>query len=106
MTRLTRRWSARSQGRNRARILGLIGAVTLFGCMTAPKPPASVTPRLTLTATHFAELSEWANSDFRAGLDAFRRSCSEIQEKAADSPLGGVGYAGTIADWGAACRQA
>ena len=74
--------------------------------MTAPKPPASVTPRLTLTATHFAELSEWANSDFRAGLDAFRRSCSEIQEKAADSPLGGVGYAGTIADWGAACRQA
>jgi membrane-bound lytic murein transglycosylase A len=86
----------------------LVAAAALFGCMTAPKPPVAVSPSppLTLTVASFAGLSEWAASDPQAGLEAFRRSCGEIQDKAADAPLGGVGYAGTIADWGTACRQA
>lgn len=74
--------------------------------MTAGKPPAAVAPPLTLSAVSFADLPGWAASDSRGGLEAFRRSCGEIQDKAADTPLGGVGYAGTIADWDAPCRQA
>ena len=91
----------------RARILGLIGAATLVGCMTTPKPPIPVTPPpfLTLTAAPFADLPGWADGDSRKGLEAFRRSCDEIQGKAADTPLGGVGYAGKIGEWGAACRE-
>jgi membrane-bound lytic murein transglycosylase A len=80
----------------------------LFGCMTVPKPPVPLAPppSLTLAAARFDELPGWTNSDPRSALEAFRRSCSEIQEKAADAPLGGVGYAGVVGDWGAACRQA
>ena len=73
--------------------------------MTAGKPPAAVTPPLALSAASFADLPGWAASDPRGALEAFRRSCGEIQDKAADAPLGGVGYAGTIADWDAPCRQ-
>jgi len=61
---------------------------------------------MTLAAARFDELPGWAESDARKGLEAFRRSCEEIQENVADSPLGGIGYAGTVADWGTACRQA
>ena len=82
----------------------------LFGCVTAGKPPVpaapSPPPSLTLAAARFDELPEWSNSDSRSALEAFRRSCGEIQEKAADAPLGGVGYAGVVGDWDAACRQA
>jgi membrane-bound lytic murein transglycosylase A len=94
----------------RARILGLIAAAVLAGCMTAPKPPVPVSPPsalpVTFTAARFAELPGWADSDVRKSLEAFRRSCGDLQGKAADSPLGGIGYAGTVADWGAACREA
>src|SRR5205807_1765571 len=77
-------------------------------CMTAPKPPVAVVPprSLTLAAARFEELPGWSNADARSALEAFRRSCSDIQEKAADAPLGGVGYAGVVRDWDAACRQA
>src|SRR2546423_12776400 len=94
--RPTRRWSALIQGRIKARILGMIAAATLFGCMTAGKPPVAVAPppSLTLAAARFEDLLGWSNGDSTSALEAFRRSCSEIQEKAADAPLGGVGRAG------------
>lgn len=83
---------------------GLAAIASLLGCVTPPKPPPS--PNFTLRATGFARLEGWASSDPEKALEAFRRSCTAMLDKAADAPLGGAGYAGSVADWEPACRQA
>jgi membrane-bound lytic murein transglycosylase A len=69
------------------------------------QPPQPVFP-IQLSSAAFGDLQGWAESDPRAALLAFRRSCAVLLEKAADTGLGGVNYAGTAKDWGEACSSA
>jgi membrane-bound lytic murein transglycosylase A len=83
----------------------VIGVASLAGCVTPPKQPPALGP-LQLTQARFAELEGWRSSNPQKGLVAFRRSCNAILDKAADSSLGGAGYAGKVAEWSEACHQA
>ncbi len=73
----------------------------------APPPPASaVPPPVTFSPVQFSELAGWSQSDPRRALNAFRRSCVMIVGKAADTPMGGSGYAGTAGEWWNSCQHA
>ena len=107
-------------------VASLFAALAIAGCVSAPtrhppplprvirpQPPSvsgvpAVPPRsgLSLDIERFDELEGWTDSDPMKGLEAFRRSCIAILDKAADAPLGGVGYAGRVIDWEEACRAA
>jgi membrane-bound lytic murein transglycosylase A len=77
----------------------LIGAGLWWWLCPEPGP-------LRLTKVTFADVPGWAASDPAAALGAFERSCATLEAKADSQPLGGAGYAGTVADWRAACRAA
>ncbi len=68
----------------------------------------SVVPgaQLVLTPVSFAALPGWSQSDARAALAAFRRSCTALAARPAMRALGGAGYAGAVADWEGACAAA
>jgi membrane-bound lytic murein transglycosylase A len=91
-------------------LLVTAGVVSLVGCVTPPKepppPPPAPAPVFELSAIGFGQLEGWTNSNPAKALQAFRRSCTALLDRAADAPLGGAGYAGTVADWEPACRQA
>ena len=70
-----------------------------LGAPPAPGP-------LRLVPTGYSALPGWAASDPTAALAALRRSCAQIARKPDDAAMGGAGYAGTAADWRAACRAA
>src|SRR5689334_3830163 len=114
-TRLTR-----EAGRNLA---GIAGVLALAGCVSAPPPrpapprviapppvaaipTAPARPGFALVAVRFADLEGWTDADPAKGLEAFRRSCIAILDKAADAPLGGIGYAGRVTDWEEPCHAA
>ena len=87
----------------------LVSAASLIGCVTPPKPPVAPppsAPAFELSAVGFNQLEGWPNGNPERALGAFRRSCAALLDRAADAPLGGAGYAGTVADWESACRQA
>jgi peptidoglycan lytic transglycosylase A len=73
--------------------------------MTTMQPPP-VTPAIQLSAMRYGDLEGWSANDPRAALGAFLRSCTAFAAKAADEDLGGVKYAGTVADWREACGAA
>ena len=77
---------------------------SLLGCATPPKAPPA--PVFALNAIGFPQLQGWSQGNPEKALEAFRRSCTALLDRAADAPLGGAGYAGTVADWEPACRQA
>ncbi len=54
----------------------------------------------------FGALEGWRDGHPEKGLEAFRRSCTAMLNRAADAPLGGIGYAGKVTDWEDACRLA
>jgi len=104
-------------------LAGVASVLALAGCVTAPSPrpppsrvispppvaaAPSATPRpgFALDAVRFADLEGWTDADPAKGLEAFRRSCIAILDKAADAPLGGIGYAGRVTDWEEACHAA
>ncbi len=66
------------------------------------KPPA--VGALTLSPARFSDLPDWANGDPREALEAFRRSCWQMETKAPSAPLGQ--YAGHVSDWLDVCRRA
>ena len=82
----------------------LVAVASLLGCVTPPKPPPA--PSFELNAMGFPALEGWSNSNPEKALQAFRRSCTALLDRAADAPLGGAGYAGRVTDWEPACRQA
>ena len=108
MGRPTPFFAAVFRRRNWLRLAALLGGVSLAGCVTAPpKPPTLPTrPALELTATRFAEMQGWAAGDPSKALEAFRHSCTAIQQRPADASLGGVGYAGSAGEWNAPCNLA
>jgi membrane-bound lytic murein transglycosylase A len=76
-----------------------IVAAWWFFAPTAPGP-------LRLTPISFFDLPGWKDSDARAALAAFKRSCAAMKTKPADMPMGGAGYAGSIGDWRKVCTDA
>lgn len=66
------------------------------------RPP--IAGPLKLTPVAFADLPDWATSDPRPALAAFRRSCEDLKNKPSPASLGA--YGGTVADWREACTQA
>jgi membrane-bound lytic murein transglycosylase A len=71
---------------------------------TRLQAPSFFTSPLRLTPVSFADLPGWRTSDLRAALAAFTRSCHVIVKKQPTDAMGGIGYAGTVSDWMAACR--
>ncbi len=61
---------------------------------------------LRLVPVEFSNLPGWSNSDPRAALAAFRRSCAIMKTRPAATPMSGAGYAGTIGDWRNVCADA
>jgi len=95
------------------RLAATLLAAILAGCVTMrppipppPPPPAPIVIPLRLDAARFSELEGWAQSDSRAALQAFQRSCGALSRKPDDSALGGVNYAGSAGEWRAACSAA
>ncbi len=67
-----------------------------------PTAPLSVR----LGSIPFAELPGWAQTDPRAALEAFRRSCVAMSTRPDDAQMGGLNYAGTAGDWRQPCLTA
>lgn len=79
-------------------------AAVLAGCMTMPPPMPQADIRLTQAG--FGELEGWGSADLNRALIAFQRSCAVLAQRPDATPMGGVSYAGTIADWKSACAAA
>jgi membrane-bound lytic murein transglycosylase A len=62
-----------------------------------------LTPKMHLTPVAWSDLPGWKQSDPRAALMAFARSCAVLAKKSDRDAMGGVGYAGIVADWRGAC---
>jgi membrane-bound lytic murein transglycosylase A len=62
-------------------------------------------PRMTLTPVAWSDLPGWKESDPRAALPAFARSCEALAKKPDSAEMGGVGYAGMAGDWRGICRN-
>ncbi|MEX1035997.1 MAG: MltA domain-containing protein, partial [Sneathiella sp.] len=68
-----------------------------------------VTPmedRLELEKATFSALPGWQNEDFAGFFDAFFKSCAKIETLPDSREMGGVGMAGTAADWQPLCAAA
>ena len=69
-----------------------------------PRPVTA--PRgVSLLPLRYRDLPDWGQSDTRAALDAFRRSCRVLTKKPASQIMPGLGYAGTLAPWQHACAS-
>jgi len=78
-------------------ILLLLAGAGLWWWWTHPQTPTTAV----LTRVDFSALPGWRDSDPRAALAAFRKSCDAIMKLPADHALGA--YAGNAADWQSAC---
>lgn len=58
---------------------------------------------LRLAKVSFAELPQWSAADGQAAFQSFQRSCAAVMAKPDAAPMGGAGYAGTVADWRPVC---
>src|SRR5258708_40358151 len=86
----------------RARVLfsAALPLLVLAACTNPPPQPSG----LRLTKVGFAQLPQWNPSD--ASLASFQHSCAVLMTKPDATPMGGAGYAGTVADWRAVCEGA
>jgi membrane-bound lytic murein transglycosylase A len=74
----------------------------LAAACTTPPPPSG----LRLARISFAQLPQWKDSRPDAALSSFQRSCAALADKPDSAPMGGAGYAGSVADWRQACAAA
>jgi membrane-bound lytic murein transglycosylase A len=84
----------------RGRLLALVLVAAIAGC----KAPAPQPSGLRLTQVRFSDLPQFSSS--QAALASFRRGCAVLMAKPDNEPMGGAGYAGTVADWRAVCAAA
>jgi membrane-bound lytic murein transglycosylase A len=88
------------------RAVALALAAMLAAC-TGQKPQTQPTPPLLhLSRASFASLPGWRQANLEASLASFQRGCAILLQKPDSTAMGGVGYAGTVADWRAACAAA
>ncbi len=78
--------------------------LVLLAACTGPKP--QVSPLLRLTRSDFSVLPGWKDTRLEAALASFQRGCILLAQKPDAAPMGGAGYAGTVADWRGACAAA
>lgn len=72
-----------------------------------PQPPREeVEDRLEMEPASFADLPGWTADRVSEALPAFLHSCRRMDSLPPDAPLGGDGFAGTVAGWRAACAAA
>lgn len=71
------------------------------GWFAAPKQKP-----LRLEEISFADLDGWSESDPRAALDAFARSCAARAKRPESEALSGAGYGGKAGEWKTACASA
>jgi membrane-bound lytic murein transglycosylase A len=97
----------------RNRQLLVLALLAVAACSTPPPmQPPTTTPKpapassLHLSRVRFSDLPDWNNANADAALAAFRRSCGVLAAKPDSTAMGGAGYAGTAADWRAACADA
>jgi membrane-bound lytic murein transglycosylase A len=78
----------------------------LLAACTGQKPPVTQPPLLRLTRGDFSALPGWKNDNLEMALASFQRGCAVLMQKPDASPMGGAGYAGTVADWRPVCTAA
>jgi membrane-bound lytic murein transglycosylase A len=90
---------------NRLRIFlvlaGLAATVFCFYLWQTTRPGP-----LRLTQVKFSDLPGWRDADLGAALASFARGCTVLAAKPPATAMGGKDYAGTVADWLAACGEA
>jgi membrane-bound lytic murein transglycosylase A len=86
-------------------LAALAATVACFYLWQVSGPSLQNAP-LRLTRTAFTDLPGWRQSDARAALAAFARGCAALSVQPPQTPMGGKGYAGNIADWLPACGAA
>ena len=84
----------------------LLALLALAACTSPPPPKIQPASSLHLSRASFSDLPDWSGSSADAALAAFRRSCAVLMAKPDSAPMGGAGYAGTMADWRSACADA
>jgi membrane-bound lytic murein transglycosylase A len=84
-------------------LLLIVVAVAGFFLWRSYRAQLAPATTATLSAVRFADLPGWKESDPRAALDAFRRSCSVLKNKPSSAAMGANGYAGTGAAWRPVC---
>ena len=90
----------------RSKRLLLLALLALAACTSPPPPKTQAVSSLHLSRARFFDLPDWSGSSADAALAAFRRSCVVLTAKPASAPMGGAGYAGTVADWQSVCADA
>jgi membrane-bound lytic murein transglycosylase A len=80
----------------------LVALLVLAACASPSPPPSQPASLLRLTRTSFSNLPDWSTKQ-DAALAAFRNSCTILAAKPDSAPMGGAGYAGTVADWRSVC---
>jgi membrane-bound lytic murein transglycosylase A len=83
-------------------ILLLVAVAGAAGWIWYTRTPSPL-QRLTLSEVSFSDLPGWKDTDPRAALAAFRRSCTALLAR---PPQSAMAYAGTAADWQRACDAA
>lgn len=83
-----------------------VALLALLAACTGQKPPPVPEPLLRLTRTDFTGLPDWRGAKLEAALASFQRGCAVLAQKPDATPMGGAGYAGTVADWRAPCAAA
>ncbi|MEO0884059.1 MAG: MltA domain-containing protein [Pseudomonadota bacterium] len=99
-----------------------IALIAIAGCTTVQTPVESepiqqadqsteadrtTAPAPAVTPMEFAELPGWAGADLGPSIEAFRRSCVRIMDRALDTPISErAPYAGTASDWRPVCEAA
>src|SRR5579883_731914 len=83
--------------------LAALALLVLAAC-TGQKP--QVAPPLRLTRMDFSALPGWKDAQLAPALASFQRGCAVLAQKPDAAPMSGAGYAGTVADWRAACAAA
>lgn len=95
------------KGSGRRRLLAILVLVAAAACTTTPPPqPQAVSQGLRLAKVGFSQLPQWGAAQNMAALSSFQRGCAVLMAKPDSAPMGGAGYAGTVADWRQACGTA
>ena len=83
------------------------GGYLAFRLLVRPRQPIAVETHVTaqLVPSRFSALPGWKDTDSRAALAAFQRSCAVIKKKPASERMGEDGYAGSVDAWQKVCSS-